>query len=51
MDLNLQHEIDHVQGILITDVLTPTCLQGPPSEMRPIRMKEIEDRLTKMQDQ
>ncbi len=44
----LQHEIDHVHGILITDVLTPNCLQGPPAEMRLIRAKEIEH-LAKLQ--
>lgn len=41
----LQHEIDHTNGTLITDVLTPDCLQGHPSDMMPLRKKEMEERI------
>lgn len=40
----LQHEIDHINGIMITDVLTPDCLQGSAEEMRALRVKEMEER-------
>lgn len=33
----LQHEIDHVNGILITDRLTPDCIQGTVQEMMALR--------------
>ncbi|MDF1654579.1 MAG: peptide deformylase [Coxiellaceae bacterium] len=29
----LQHETDHLQGVLITDLLTGDCLQGTPEAM------------------
>lgn len=38
----LQHEIDHVQGILFVDRLTPECLQGHPSEMIRLRVSEMD---------
>jgi len=36
----LQHEIDHVNGTLITDVLRPECVQGSYAEMIPLLDKE-----------
>ncbi len=36
----IQHEIDHVNGILIIDRLTPDCVQGSPKEMAAIRQKD-----------
>lgn len=37
----LQHEIDHVQGVLITHRLTPDCIQGHPEEMMALRVQEM----------
>ena len=37
----LQHEIDHLNGLLITDRLTPDCVQGRPQEMLELRRKEL----------
>lgn len=37
----LQHEIDHVEGKLILDRLTPDCLQGHPSDMMVKRYQEL----------
>lgn len=37
----LQHEIDHLQGILITDHLTPDCFQGSVEEMMALRRSEL----------
>lgn len=37
----LQHEIDHLNGILITDRLTPDCVQGSLEEMMAIRRNEL----------
>jgi peptide deformylase len=37
----LQHEIDHLNGLLITDRLTPECIQGTPQEMLEIRRREL----------
>lgn len=37
----LQHEIDHLNGKLITDRLTPDCLQGSFEEMLAIRRQEL----------
>lgn len=37
----LQHEIDHINGLLITDRLSPDCLQGHPDKMLAIRYKEM----------
>lgn len=39
----LQHEIDHLNGLLITDRLTPECLQGPIKEMMAIRRAELSE--------
>src|SRR6185437_5659414 len=33
----LQHEIDHLNGILIVDRLTPDCVQGTMEEMMTLR--------------
>lgn len=33
----LQHEIDHLNGFLILDRLTPDCVQGPVEEMMALR--------------
>ncbi|KTC94375.1 peptide deformylase [Legionella erythra] len=37
----LQHEIDHVHGILITDRLTPDRIQGSQEDMRALRRSEL----------
>lgn len=37
----LQHEIDHLHGILISDRLTPDCIQGTVEEMRIMRRNEL----------
>ena len=37
----LQHEIDHIQGILIIDRLTPDCVQGHPHDMMALRFKDL----------
>lgn len=37
----LQHEIDHLNGILITDRLTPDCLQGDHASMLKARRQEL----------
>ena len=37
----LQHEIDHLNGLLITDRLTPDCVQGTFEEMLKIRRQEL----------
>lgn len=37
----LQHEIDHVHGILITDRLTADCVQGTVEEMSLLRRAEL----------
>ncbi|KGP63214.1 peptide deformylase [Legionella norrlandica] len=37
----LQHEIDHLNGILIIDRLTPDCVQGTIEEMMSIRRTEL----------
>lgn len=37
----LQHEIDHLQGILITDRLTKDCVQGSLQEMFELRRSEL----------
>jgi len=39
----LQHEIDHLQGILITDRLTKDCIQGTLKEMMALRRAELPD--------
>ncbi|MDX1837843.1 peptide deformylase [Legionella taurinensis] len=37
----LQHEIDHLNGVLIIDRLTPDCVQGSPDDMRALRRAEL----------
>ncbi len=37
----LQHEIDHLQGILIIDRLTTDCVQGHPKDMMALRFKDF----------
>ncbi len=37
----LQHEIDHLNGILITDRLTPECTQGTFAEMLSLRRNSL----------
>ncbi len=39
----LQHEIDHLNGTLIIDRLTPDCVQGSVQEMMALRRKELSD--------
>ncbi len=46
----LQHEIDHVNGLLITDRLTPDCLQGTFEEMLAIRRSELSKEKQKVFD-
>lgn len=37
----LQHEIDHLNGVLIIDRLTPECIQGTVEEMMQLRRAEL----------
>ncbi|WP_208123341.1 peptide deformylase [Facilibium subflavum] len=37
----IQHEIDHVNGILITDRLKPSDVQGSINEMMALRRSEF----------
>jgi len=37
----LQHEIDHLNGVLIIDRLTADCIQGSPLEMAKLRRSEL----------
>jgi peptide deformylase len=37
----LQHEIDHLQGVLINHRLTPNCIQGHPDKMLIERFKDL----------
>lgn len=37
----LQHEVDHLNGVLITDRLTSDCVQGTPTEMSALRRAEL----------
>jgi peptide deformylase len=37
----LQHEIDHLNGMLIIDRLTPDCVQGSMEEMMALRRAEL----------
>ncbi len=46
----LQHEIDHINGLLITDRLTPDCLQGTFEEMLAIRRSELSEEKQKVFD-
>lgn len=47
----LQHEIDHLRGILITDVLTPECIQGSPLEMLKIRRDSLPEKKKALLDE
>ena len=37
----LQHEVDHLNGVLILDRLTADCIQGSPLEMARLRRSEL----------
>ena len=39
----IQHEIDHLNGILIVDKLTPDCVQGSMEEMMALRRSELSE--------
>ncbi|CAM2924958.1 peptide deformylase [Legionella worsleiensis] len=39
----LQHEIDHLNGVLITDRLTPNCIQGTPEQISLMRRNELSE--------
>lgn len=47
----LQHEIDHLNGLLITDRLTPECSQGTHEEMLKIRRAELPPKKRELFDQ
>lgn len=47
----LQHEIDHLNGILIIDRLTSDCIQGSTEEMMALRRKELSDEKKALYDQ
>ncbi|VEG90944.1 peptide deformylase [Legionella spiritensis] len=47
----LQHEIDHLNGILIIDRLTPNCVQGSIEEMNALRRAELSEEKRKLFDQ
>lgn len=47
----LQHEIDHLNGILISDRLTPGCIQGTVEEMRDLRRAELSEEKRALYDQ
>ena len=39
----IQHEIDHLNGVLITDRLTPECVQGTFAQMLSLRRAELSE--------
>lgn len=39
----IQHEIDHLNGVLIVDRLTSDCVQGSPIEMAQLRRAELSE--------
>jgi peptide deformylase len=39
----IQHEIDHLNGILIVNRLTPDCIQGSMEEMMALRRSELSE--------
>lgn len=39
----IQHEIDHLNGILIVDRLSPDCVQGTMEEMMRLRRSELSE--------
>lgn len=47
----LQHEVDHLNGVLITDRLTPDCVQGTMEEMMALRRAELPEEKKKLFDQ
>lgn len=47
----LQHEIDHLDGTLITDRLTANCVQGTLSEMMALRRSELSPEKRKLYDE
>lgn len=47
----LQHEIDHLQGILIVDRLTPDCVQGSQDAMRALRRAELPEAKRRLFDE
>ncbi len=46
----LQHEIDHLNGVLITDRLSPDCIQGTVEEMMAMRRSELSEEKQVMYD-
>lgn len=46
----LQHEIDHLNGILIIDRLTPDCVQGTYAEMMQLRRASLSPEKQKLFD-
>lgn len=47
----LQHEIDHLNGTLIVDRLTPDCVQGTVQEMMTLRRAELSEEKRKLFDE
>lgn len=47
----LQHEIDHLNGLLILDRLTPDCIQGSLEEMMALRRESLPPEKRAMFDQ
>jgi len=47
----LQHEIDHLNGILITDHLTPDCLSGDVATMLKLRRDSLSEEQRKSFDE
>ncbi len=47
----LQHEIDHVHGILIRDRLDDTCVKGSKEEMMPLRRASLSQEKRALFDQ
>ncbi|RUR27570.1 peptide deformylase [Legionella qingyii] len=47
----LQHEIDHLNGFLITDRLTPDCIQGSLEEMMALRRESLPPEKRALYDQ
>ena len=39
----LQHEIDHINGVLIIDRLTADCIQGPMDDMLALQRSELSE--------
>lgn len=47
----IQHEIDHLNGLLIIDRLTPDCIQGTMEEMMVLRRAELSEEKKALFDQ